>query len=514
MKGVPRPTTDPHGGCSAPAPRRRREAGGRGRGRGLGALLVATCLVLLVGGARPVRGDTRSAWVISQIESKNANLLPQVRAEKYAAMAESVLSFFRATNYLYWADFGLSPLLSTFGSATTRVWLQGDAHAENIGALTNNQGGVVYDLDDFDEVVIGDYQLDLWRLGISLILLAHENGGFSMADQAALLDALSQSYVSTLTSYRGNNNELTQIYTAGNTASPLSDFLADIAQHTSRTRMLGRHTTTETGTRTFDFNKPDILPVPASFIAAVQAAMPAYIASLAGSVRYLPGYFRVKDVAQRVHQGLGSRGLPRYYVLVEGPTLNQDDDRILDVKLQGIPSGWPYMDPLLRDQLATLLNRDQAMRTVLGNRVLGYRVDEHVGTMTLWGDRYGVRERTPARGTFEVSRSIMGPECQMAFEVYGTKGALAWNFERVNELQYYRVSADANTGYTTVFGGDRFPFHGAFVPGAVEVVPGTDEGDDVPDSDFGTEVVDESPVSDPPPEPAKGGLRSHLKLVK
>lgn len=425
MKGVPRPTTDPHGGCSAPAPRRRRGAGGRRVGRGLGALLVAACLVLLGGGARPVRGDTRSAWVISQIESKNANLLPQVRAEKYAAMAESVLSFFRATNYLYWADFGLSPLLSTFGSATTRVWLQGDAHAENIGALTNNQGGVVYDLDDFDEVVIGDYQLDLWRLGISLILLAHENGGFSMADQAALLDALSQSYVNTLTSYRGNNNELTQIYTAGNTASPLSDFLADIAQHTSRTRMLGRHTTTETGTRTFDFNKPDILPVPASFIAAVQAAMPAYIASLAGSVRYLPGYFRVKDVAQRVHQGLGSRGLPRYYVLVEGPTLNQDDDRILDVKLQGIPSGWPYMDPLLRDQLATLLNRDQAMRTVLGNRVLGYRVDEHVGTMTLWGDRYGVRERTPARGTFEVRELVNVQRASRLAEVWGAVLATA-----------------------------------------------------------------------------------------
>lgn len=49
---------------------------------------------------------------------------------------------------------------------------------------------------------------------------------------------------------------------------------------------------------------------------------------------------------------------------------------------------------------------------------------------------------------------------------------------------------------------------------AFDVVPGTDEGDDVPDSDFGTDVVDESPVSDPPPEPAKGGLRSHLKLVK
>src|SRR3954471_13475240 len=42
-----------------------------------------------------------------------------------------------------------------------------------------------------------------------------------------------------------------------------------------------------------------------------------------------------------------------------------------------------------------------------------------------------------ARGTFEASRSIVGPESQMAFEVYGTKGALGWNLEKLNELQVY-----------------------------------------------------------------------------
>ena len=419
MRGAPRPPTGPYQGGAARRPRRR-----------LRAFLRVLCLLVTASGvglgATGIgRSDPRSELAISQIEAKNAGLRPQVRAEKYAAMGESALSFFRATNYLYWADFGHSPLLSAFGSPTTRIWLQGDAHAENIGALSNSQGTVVYDLDDFDEVVIGDYQLDLWRLGISLILLAHENGGFSTLDQEALLDTLSQSYLNTLTSFRGNNNELTQVYTAGNTPSPLCDFLGDIAQHTSRPRMLGRSTTTESGTRAFDFNKPDMLPVPASFITAVQAAMASYTATLAGRVRYLPGYFRVKDVAQRLNQGLGSRGLPRYYVLIEGPTTSQDDDRILDVKLQGVPSGWPYMEPLLRDQLATLLNGDQAMRTVLGTRVLGYRVDEHLGTMTLLGDRYGVRERTPARGTFEVRELVNVQRASRLAEVWGAVLATA-----------------------------------------------------------------------------------------
>ena len=66
--------------------------------------------------------------------------------------------------------------------------------------------------------------------------------------------------------------------------------------------------------------------------------------------------------------------------------------------------------------------------------------------------------------TFESSRALIGPESQMAFDVYGTKGALSWNLERLNELQVYLADEGPDTGYTTVFGGDRFPYHGNFVP--------------------------------------------------
>ena len=59
-----------------------------------------------------------------------------------------------------------------------------------------------------------------------------------------------------------------------------------------------------------------------------------------------------------------------------------------------------------------------------------------------------------------------GAESEHAFEVYGTNGALKWNLERLNELRSTRSADHSDTGYTTVFGGDRFPYHGNFVPGA------------------------------------------------
>ena len=53
-----------------------------------------------------------------------------------------------------------------------------------------------------------------------------------------------------------------------------------------------------------------------------------------------------------------------------------------------------------------------------------------------------VRFANGALGTFETSRAIMGPESQMAFEVYGTKGSLMWNLETMNELQVFLVDEE------------------------------------------------------------------------
>ena len=69
-----------------------------------------------------------------------------------------------------------------------------------------------------------------------------------------------------------------------------------------------------------------------------------------------------------------------------------------------------------------------------------------------------------SRGVFEASRAIVGPQSQMAFDVYGTEGALSWNLETMNELQLFRASAPQQ-GYTTVRASERHPFQRAFVPG-------------------------------------------------
>jgi predicted dehydrogenase len=84
--------------------------------------------------------------------------------------------------------------------------------------------------------------------------------------------------------------------------------------------------------------------------------------------------------------------------------------------------------------------------------------EDYVGMMCVFANG--------ARGTFEASRSMIGPESQNSLEVYGTKGAIAWNLETMNELRVYVAADHKHTGFTTVYGGDRFPPHGNFVPGS------------------------------------------------
>jgi predicted dehydrogenase len=70
-------------------------------------------------------------------------------------------------------------------------------------------------------------------------------------------------------------------------------------------------------------------------------------------------------------------------------------------------------------------------------------------------------------GSLEASRVIVGPRVELRIEVHGTQGALAWELERMNELERFRFSEDgADEGYTTIMVGPGHPDFAAFQPGA------------------------------------------------
>jgi predicted dehydrogenase len=70
-----------------------------------------------------------------------------------------------------------------------------------------------------------------------------------------------------------------------------------------------------------------------------------------------------------------------------------------------------------------------------------------------------------ARGTMENSRTCIGPHVRMSFEVNGTRGALSWDFQRLNELQIYRTDGTGDRGYRTVHAAPGMGDFANFQPG-------------------------------------------------
>ena len=68
-------------------------------------------------------------------------------------------------------------------------------------------------------------------------------------------------------------------------------------------------------------------------------------------------------------------------------------------------------------------------------------------------------------GTMDISRVATGKKCGLEFEVCGSKGSIAFDQERMNELRLYRADGRSEQkGYRRVLSGPQHPDYAAFCP--------------------------------------------------
>ncbi|MGZ8650332.1 MAG: DUF2252 family protein [Solirubrobacteraceae bacterium] len=91
---------------------------------------------------------------------------------KFRKMAASPFAFYRGSAPLFYAD--VARLEDPWADEhTSRVWIQGDLHAENYGTYMDSEGVLVFDVNDFDEAYLGHFTWDLQRMAASLALLGY-----------------------------------------------------------------------------------------------------------------------------------------------------------------------------------------------------------------------------------------------------------------------------------------------------------------------------------------------------
>ncbi|KAH9259716.1 hypothetical protein BASA81_002138 [Batrachochytrium salamandrivorans] len=364
----------------------------------------------------------RASYVVSEIIYRNRGLPRAILDEKYTAMQKGVFPFLRGTNHLFWDDLGTDALLSTFGNTVqTRTWLSGDCHLENFGSFTNSAGTALYDLNDFDASVIADYQLDVWRVAIAMHINMHQYAVGTPEEKVARVDMLLDQYLTSILTFASGNDEVTSLMTVGPAGkSYLTKSITDAAALTTAA-LLTKYTTIDIDNKRVFQNitvNADLGPASQSDKDAIIASMPAYGASLSGPIAYSTSYFAVKDIAVRLHAGLGSLGLPRYYVLIEGPTNADTDDVILDFKFQPEPAAFNNLNAgavAATNSVAATSNK----RAVWGYRSLSYLPDAYLGYTTVDGMLFAVRERNPHKKDLDADKFTSKSDHEYMAPVWG-----------------------------------------------------------------------------------------------
>jgi uncharacterized protein (DUF2252 family) len=249
-------------------------------------------------------------------------------------MAANPFAFLRGAAGLMAHDLAESPVTGIGGQ------ICGDAHAGNFGLYGDIRGGMVIDLNDFDETVHGPWEWDLKRLATSLVLAGRVAGASEDTCREAAYDATK--------AYRGTMRLLARMpvmdawnaiadeelvsHTGARDLVGTLERVAEKARRNTSARFAARATEPALGAgqstasgkgaraggpsgRRFTDAPPVLRRVPDAEAAAVVSALGGYRETLPEDRLPLLARYAVHDVAFRV-VGTGSVGSRSYVVLL------------------------------------------------------------------------------------------------------------------------------------------------------------------------------------------------------
>ncbi|WP_180255211.1 DUF2252 family protein [Bacillus toyonensis] len=355
---------------------------------------------------KPSKG-LRESYLQQQLQEENAFIQDSVtRANKYQKMIASPFSFYRGTTSLYYSDLrtGIIPIPAKWNKYTPiQIWLEGDAHAQNVAILNDREESLRFDVTDFKNAYVGPFYWDVLRFMSSIFLFTDElpHVKVSTTQQKQLALTFLKTYQKTLQQINENpKQKYSELRDQQLKNGWIAKQIEDIKSLHTYEAFLGQNTSLQNGKRVFLPNEPSFAPLSIEEQAEFTKGWKDYIKSIESFVdAKSKGYFTLKDVVHKKNSGIGSSGRDIFYALLEGDTVGLDDDVILEIKEQKLPA--MFAEGQLSKEQYNRWFSSHAERTRIATRATGVEVDPHLGTLDTKGLSYSVKKLSPLYHEFE-----------------------------------------------------------------------------------------------------------------
>ncbi|GGT83072.1 DUF2252 domain-containing protein [Streptomyces coeruleorubidus] len=341
--------------------------------------------------------DASRPDAVSAVEESGRGRLPDLTPIRVGRMAATPFAFLRGAAGLMAYDLARTPM--------TRIKAQicGDAHAANFGLYGDARGGLVIDLNDFDETVLGPWEWDVKRLAASLVLAGREAGADEERCRKAAYDAVGAyrrtmrllARLPVLDAWNAIADEELVSHTDAHDLLGTLERVSEKARHNTSGRFAARSTeATEDGGRRFVDAPPVLRRVPDAEAAAVAASLEEYVGTLPEDRLPLLARHAVHDVAFRV-VGTGSVGTRSYVVLLLD---HRGEPLVLQVKEARASALVPHLATAGFD--APVVDHE-GRRVVLGQKRMQVVSDILLGWTTVDGHPFQVRQFRNRKGSVD-----------------------------------------------------------------------------------------------------------------
>jgi uncharacterized protein (DUF2252 family) len=316
------------------------------------------------------------------------NAEPEAFRQKFRKMAAGPFAFYRGSACLFYADMELEEDRWA-DERTSRVWIQGDLHAENFGTYMDGDGVFIFDVNDFDEAYLGHFTWDIKRMVASVALLAWMKA-ISDADIASLIETYVRAYVEQVRYFVESDRDHEYALRLENTEGEIREILRETRLST-RVDLLDDMTLVNDEVERRFRRNPGVRELDEAERARVHTAYEAYLETIPETKRFRSLTYQVKDIVGRQGFGIGSAGLPAYNVLVEGPTQALENDVVLSMKQGNVAAP----SRIVHDERIKGYFKHNGHRTAVSQRALQAHADPWLGYTEIDGVGFVVTELSP-----------------------------------------------------------------------------------------------------------------------